>query len=468
MPTNTIPLSINTNQIIHIIGIGGIGMSGIAILLKKIGYTVQGSDLIYSYNIERLNNNDINVKIGHHAHNIGNASVVIFSSAIKKNNVELVAAKNNNLHIMNRAESLCYLVKNKKPIVVSGSHGKTTTNSLIGCILTNSNLDPTVISGGIINSHNTNIIAGNGDLIIVEGDESDGAFVKLSPYISVITNIDREHIDFYHEDKTIDNTFIKFINKTDNNGIVVSCQDNKRLDDLINNIKNKNIIKYGITNQADCYAYNIVFNKHYISFNVDYKKEIIKDIKIYLLGLYNVYNALAAISVAKHLNISNEVIKKGLLNFQGVDRRFTVIENNNNKGVNIVNDYAHHPTEIYNSLNAARQFSKNKIIAVVQPHRYTRVRDLFEQFSKCFENADYVFITDIYSAGEMPISDLNVHELIKSIHENSNKKVYYLKNFSDLPDRLAQIIETNDTIIFMGAGSINFAAKEFAASYNTQ
>lgn len=457
-----IPINIGA---IHFVGIGGIGMSGIAELLHKIGYKVQGSDQKESANTKRLQNLGINVFIGHNVSNIGNAEVIVVSSAVHVDNVEYVYAVANDLPVVKRAEMLAELMRFKRTIAIGGTHGKTTTTSLVAALLAAGGYEPTVVNGGIINEYGSNAIYGTGEWMVVEADESDGSFLKLPADIAIITNIDPEHLDYYGNFEKLQKAFTRFVENIPFYGFAVLCIDNYNVKKLKKNIHTRRIITYGASDNADiCYC--VKTNKThqnigtYFDVVVNNKKNntksVIENLYIPMLGTHNVSNATAAIVTALELGIDIIDIKKALECFSGVKRRFTHI--GTWKNVEIFDDYGHHPTEIKAVLKAAKQNSKGKIIAVIQPHRYSRLNNLFADFVNCIRDADIAILTPVYSAGEAPIMGANSNELVKEIKANTGKEAYLVNNQEDLANKIAELAKENDYIICLGAGDITYWA----------
>lgn len=445
---------------IHFVGIGGIGMSGIAEVLHKLGYQIQGSDQKESANTKRLRNLGIEVFIGHKAENIKKAEVIVVSSAVTKNNVEYEYAVAHGLPVVKRAEMLAELMRFKKTIAIGGTHGKTTTTSLVAALLAYANYEPTVVNGGIINEYGSNAVYGNGEWMVVEADESDGSFLKLPSDITVITNIDPEHLDYYGNFIKLKKAFLRFVENIPFYGFAVLCVDNKNVYELANNIHTRRIITYGQNDKAEV-KFFIQSNKNqqkigtFFGLELNDKKTdnkiIFKDFFIPMLGIHNVSNATAAIIIALELGIDENIIKDGLQNFGGVKRRFTLV--GNWRDVKIFDDYGHHPTEIKAVLKAAKQNSAGKIIAIMQPHRYSRLNNLFEYFANSFIDADIAIVTPVYSAGEQPIPGATSEELVKQI-KNQKKEAYFIENQENLAKILKDLAKPNDYIIFLGAGDI--------------
>ena len=448
---------INKKDTIHIIGIGGIGMSGIAEIMSEMGFRVQGSDVSRNNNIDRLTRKKIKVFIGHKASNVNKTNIVFFSTAIKDNNIEILTAQKNNIPTLPRFKILSHLMRLKKGIAISGSHGKTTTTTMVSSILMSQNLKPTIINGGIINEIGTNTQLGSGDWMVVEADESDGTFLKLPATISVVTNIDKEHLDFYKNFSDLQKSFKKFINQVPFYGFSVVCNDDLYLRKMIQDITATQIVKYGFSKDSDIRAINVRIKNECVIFDVENNlkkddKKIIKNYELPMLGSYNILNSLVGIAISLKLKLPQRLTKIALKNFNGVSRRFTKIGSFKN---NIfIDDYAHHPTEIENVLSAAKQSKlSNNVIAVFQPHRYSRVESLQNDFSKCFKKADIVLVMDVYAAGEKNVNSFKIEKLTKLIKKNSNVKTYYVKSLDLLPNFFNK--DRKNLVIFMGAGDIS-------------
>ena len=446
-------------EIIHFLGIGGIGMSGLSLIMKGMGFNVQGSDITSNKNIDRLKENKIKVLIGHKKKNIKKATILVVSSAIKKNNSELIEAEKKQLPIYKRGEMLAHIVSLTKNIVVTGSHGKTTTTSLIASIFSKTKLDPTIINGGVLNSLKNSAKLGKSDWCILEADESDGSFVHVPPTYSIVTNIDREHMDFYKSIDDLKNLFIKFVNKVPSFGKSFICIDDKNNFELLKNIKIKNYYTYGTNSKSQFYIKNIKQSKESSEFDLSIKlpgkKDIlIKKIKIPLLGIHNIRNSTAAAAVSSTIGISNRIIKQGLKEFKGVQRRFNKIFKY--REVNFYDDYAHHPTEIKEVLNGVRvAYKKSEIICVFQPHRISRLQDLKKAFSQSFKKADLVVLCPVYAAGEKLKLGFNYKNFAKDIIKNSKVKVYLIDNQYELAKFIKNNIFGKQIVIGMGAGSIS-------------
>ena len=447
-------------EIIHFVGIGGIGMGGLALIMKGLGFEVQGSDISPSKNIERLKKNKIKVYIGRSKKNISSSTILVISSAIKYSNPEILAAKTKQLPVYKRGDMLAHVVSLlKRNIVVAGSHGKTTTTSLVSGIFSKTKLDPTIINGGILNSFNNSAKLGKSDWCILESDESDGSFIKLSPTYSIITNIDQEHMDYYKSMKNLKEFFIKFIEKTPSFGKSFICLDDKNNKEIIKKIEIKNFHTYGTDKNSQFCIKNILQLKEYSKFSIHInlpskKKHNINNIKIPLLGLHNIRNATAAAAVASTIGISKKIIKQSLKEFKGVQRRFNKIFTF--KEVDFFDDYAHHPTEIKELLEGVRQtYKKEEIICVFQPHRVSRINNLKKEFSLSFKNANSVILCPVYAAGEKLKLSFNYLNFAKTIIKNSKVNVFLVKDEIQLAKYVKQNIYGKKIVIGMGAGSIS-------------
>ena len=446
-------------EIIHFVGIGGIGMSGLSLIMKGMGFNVQGSDISNNKNIDRLKKDKIKISIKHTKKNIEKATILVISSAIKKNNPELIEAKKKQLPIYKRGEMLAHIVSLTKNIVVTGSHGKTTTTSLLAAIFSKTKLDPTIINGGVLNSLKNSARLGKSDWCILEADESDGSFIYIPPTYSIVTNIDREHMDFYKSMNELRNLFIKFLNKTPSFGKSFICIDDKNNIELLKNLKVKNYYTYGVSPKSQFHISNIKqlkeFSEYDLSIKLPGKKNIlINKIKIPLLGIHNIRNSTAAIAVASTIGISNTVIKKGLKEFKGVQRRFNKIFTY--RETDFYDDYAHHPTEIKELLNGVRAaYKKDKIICVFQPHRISRLKDLKKEFSLSFKKADVVILCPVYAAGEKIKLGFNYNSFAKNIIKNSKVQLFLVNNQYELAKFIKSSIYGKKIVIGMGAGSIS-------------
>lgn len=437
----------------HFIGIGGIGMSGIAEIIYNLGYKVSGSDLKYSAIIKRLIKMGIDVKIGHNSKNINTAEIVVISSAVGLDNIELKEARRKKIPVIRRSEILAELMRLKSNIAVAGTHGKTTTTSMVAAVLESGMFDPTVVNGGIIQDYGSNARLGEGDWMIVEADESDGTLIKIPSTISIITNLDPEHLDHYGTFTALKRTFLEFLNSIPFYGVAICFIDHPEVKKLITKIKERKVLTYGYSSEADFQIKNLEYKKNKAFFQI-YKKQNEKKIKFELpmYGDHNVANAAAAITVALYLNIPIENIKKGLKNFKGVKRRFTKVCNWN--GIDIIDDYAHHPVEILAVLSAARKYTSGRVIVVHQPHRYSRLERLMSDFSKCFDEADIVGITPIYEAGEKPIKGIDSEKLIKLLI-NRSVNASIIRDEIELVKFLKNNGRPGDIFICLGAGSIS-------------
>ncbi|MBB3559267.1 UDP-N-acetylmuramate--alanine ligase [Rhizobium sp. BK512] len=448
--------------LVHFIGIGGIGMSGIAEVLHNLGHRVQGSDQSDSANVQRLRDKGIEVFVGHKAENLGDAEVVVVSTAIKKSNPELVAAREKLLPVVRRAEMLAELMRFRNAIAIGGTHGKTTTTSLVATLLEAGGLDPTVINGGIINAYGTNARMGEGEWMVVEADESDGTFLKLPADVAVITNIDPEHLDHYGNFDAVRAAFRQFVENVPFYGFGVMCLDHPEVQALVGRIEDRKVITYGENPQADVRFMNVRIDGTRSIFDVEIRRRRtgqvtrLDNLVMPMPGRHNISNATAAIAVANRLGISREDIAKGLASFSGVKRRFTLTGEWN--GVQIFDDYGHHPVEIKAVLRAAREACKGRIIAVHQPHRYTRLSSLFEEFAACFNDADSIFIAPVYAAGEDAIEGADSESLISRIKSGGHRDARFLPSAEALPQMVAEIAKPGDFVVLLGAGSITYWA----------
>ena len=452
-------INIASNEIIHFIGIGGIGMSGLAQIMNNMKFSVQGSDLKRNKNTDRLTKKGIKVYFGHNQKNLKKTTMVVISSAVKKNNKELLAAKNKKLPVFTRGEMLANIVALKKNIVVTGSHGKTTTTSLVANILVEAGLDPTVINGGVINSLKNNAQLGKGEWAVIESDESDGSFLKLPVTYSIVTNLDKEHLDFYGDFKNLKRSFTKFIEKTPSFGKSLICIDDKNLKLLINKCKTRNFLTYGFDKASNYQILNLRRNKSYSIFDLKLKfifskTIIINNIELNLIGDHNVRNATAAIAIALNIGIKVEKIKSALKKFLGIQRRFTKVFSIGKR--EFFDDYAHHPTEVKAVLKAAREVYKNrKIICVFQPHRYSRVKYLRNEFSLAFKLSDQVLLCPVYSAGEKNKHGFNQGNFSRLISKKSNIQVINVNDKKELSNFFKKNLLEDEVVICMGAGSIS-------------
>ena len=451
-------------EIIHFIGIGGIGMSGLALIMKGMGFKIQGTDISMNKNIERLKKDKIKILIGHQKNNINKATIIVISSAIKNSNPEILSAKRKQLPIYKRGDMLAHIVSLTKNIVVAGSHGKTTTTSLISAIFSKAKLDPTIINGGVLNSFNNSARLGKSNWSILEADESDGSFIKVSPTYSIITNIDREHMDFYKSMNNLKNLFINFIEKVPSFGKSFICIDDQNNIQILKKIKIKNFYTYGTNVKSQFYIKKIKQFRNYSQFSVSVKlpgkKNLsINNVKIPLLGLHNIRNATAALAVAITIGISKNIIKQGLKEFKGVQRRFNKIFTYRN--IEFYDDYAHHPTEIKELLSGVREaYKKEEIVCIFQPHRISRLKDLREEFSLSFKKADIVILCPVYSAGEKLRLGFSYSNFAKEIMKKSNVELYIVRDQYELAKFIKQKIYGSKVVIGMGAGSISNWLKE--------
>jgi len=443
---------------IHFVGIGGIGMSGIAEVLLNLGYRVQGSDAAENANVLRLREKGAKIAIGHHPDNLGAAEVVVVSTAIKRDNPELALARERRLPVVRRAEMLAELMRLKQCVAIAGTHGKTTTTSLVATLLDAGKFDPTVINGGIINAYGTNARLGAGDWMVVEADESDGTFLKLPADIAIVTNIDPEHLDHFKTFDAIKDAFRAFIENIPFYGFAVMCLDHPTVQELVGRIEDRRIITYGENPQADVRLVNIDLNGGKSRFGVIIRDrkggpdKNLENIVMPMPGHHNALNATAALAVAHELGMGDEVIRAALGGFGGVKRRFTRTGEWN--GATIFDDYGHHPVEIAAVLRAARASTKAQVIAVVQPHRYTRLHSLFNEFASCFNDADAVIVADVYTAGEAPIEGADKDHLVQALKARGHRQALALKSADELPDMVRALAKPGDYIVLLGAGNI--------------
>jgi len=452
-------INLGQKDIIHFVGIGGIGMSGLAQIMRNMGFKIQGSDQNKNKNTVSCKKFGIKIFIGHSSSNVKKATILVRSTAIKNNNTEIKYAKKNKIPIYTRAEVLADAVSLKKNIIITGSHGKTTTTSLVAKILSDQKLDPTIINGGVINSFKSNAKLGKGDWAILEADESDGSFLKLPINYSIVTNIDYEHLDYYKNYKNLENSFITFINKTPPTGKAIICIDSQNIKNILKKIKNKNILLYGENVKADYQIKKIRYSFDSTTFdlvikNKEKKKNIIKNINVKLLGKHNVLNAAAAFIVCLNLGANISLVKKSLKSFSGVQRRMTKVFSKNKN--DFYDDYAHHPTEIKSILDGVNNVNtKRKIISVFEPHRYSRVLSLKKEFSKAFLKSDLVIVCPLYAAGENKNSKFNLIKFAEMIAKNSKTQVILVKNNIELSKYLKKNLISDEIVIGMGAGTIS-------------
>ncbi len=443
---------------IHFVGIGGIGMSGIASVMQNLGYEVTGSDAKEGANIERLRECGITVTIGHKAENAINAGVVVISSAIKHGNAEVDTARARGVPIVRRAEMLAEIMRLKWTVAIGGTHGKTTTTSMIAALLDAGDKDPTVINGGIINAYGANSRMGEGEWMVVEADESDGTFTRLRATAVVVTNMDPEHLDHYGSVEAMNAAFQTFVENIPFYGFAVMCLDHPQVQALAAQVRDRRIISYGFNPQADVCAVNVRPSRDGSTFDVVARRKgegpgvTMHDLFLPVAGRHNVQNAVAAIAVARELGVTDAGIRNGLKKFAGVKRRFTTTGYWNE--VRIVDDYAHHPVEIAAVLSAAREMTGGRVLAVVQPHRYTRLRDLFQDFSTCFNDADIVAVADVYAAGETPIEGISADALAASLKSHGHRDARRLGSLDDLPAFVRAEAKPGDIVVCLGAGDI--------------
>ena len=451
-------INLGKTELIHFVGIGGIGMSGLALIMDSLGFKIQGSDLSDNKYLSNLRKRRIPIFLKHSKKNIKDCTVLVISSAIKKNNPEYQYAKKLNLPIYKRGELLGHIVSLMKNIVVTGSHGKTTTTSILSNILNSAKLDPTIINGGVLNSIGSSAKLGKSDWSLIESDESDGSFLKIPFNYSIITNIDNEHLDFYKNIENLKNKFIEFVDKTPSLGKAFLCLDDKNIKKILPKIKNKNYYTYGLNKNSNFHIINVIQKRNYSKFDVKIqipgKKKIIKNLYIPLLGLHNIKNATSALSVAFSIGVSDKIIKLGLKNFKGVQRRFNYLFHKNNTP--FFDDYAHHPTEISSVLDGVKKvYDKEKIFCIFQPHRVSRLKYLKYEFSKCFKKANTILLCPIYKAGENIKLGFSYNSFAKLIAKNSNVNLIMLKNEIELKKVIKNIAFGNKIFIGMGAGSVS-------------
>ncbi len=456
---------------IHFVGIGGIGMSGIAAVMRNLGYEVTGSDAKDGANIERLRAQGIQVSIGHKAENTANAGVVVISSAIKTGNPEVDTARARGVPIVRRAEMLAEIMRLKWTVAIGGTHGKTTTTSMIAALLDAGGKDPTVINGGIINAYGANARMGEGEWMVVEADESDGTFTRLRATAVVVTNMDPEHLDHYGSVEAMNDAFKTFVENIPFYGFAVMCTDHPKVAELAARVRDRRIITYGFGENADVRAVNVRVEREGATFDVVARRKgegpgvTLHDLFLPVAGRHNLQNAIAAIGVARELGVTDAGIRNGLKKFSGVKRRFTTTGYWNE--VRIVDDYGHHPVEIAAVLSAARETTPGRVIAVVQPHRYTRLRDLFADFSICFKDADVVAIADIYTAGESPIEGVTPDALVAGITKSGHSGARRLVSLDDLPNFVRTEAKPGDIVVCLGAGDITAYANALPAKLAT-
>ncbi len=456
--------------ILHFVGIGGIGMSGIAEVMHNFGYKVQGSDIGENANVERLRALGIKVMIGQKSENLEGVWGIVCSSAIKPDNAEVIAARAAKMPVIRRAEMLAELMRLQWCVSIAGTHGKTTTTSMVAAVLDEASFDPTVINGGIINAYGTNARLGGGDWMVVEADESDGTFVKIPSTVAVVTNIDPEHLDFYGDFEAEKEAFRTFVENVPFYGFAAMCIDHPEVQALMGRITDRKMITYGFSPQADVRCLDLYFKDGNAIFNVEIfnaqnnKKSLLENITLPMPGRHNVLNALAAVTVAHELGVSGHIIRAAFAKFSGVKRRFTLV--GKSCGITIVDDYAHHPVEISSVLSAAREAYQGRVIAVMQPHRYSRLESLFDEFCGCFNDADVVIVSPVYEAGEHPIDGISRDSLVDGIRAVGHRNVIALEGPEKLSLLITQVAEKGDIVICMGAGSISAWAYDLAKDLN--
>ncbi len=437
---------------VHFIGVGGIGMSGLAEILRSMDFEVSGSDLRPGDNMSRLERLGAQIHVGHDARHVLGADVVVYSSAIARDNPELEAAEKAGIPVITRGEMLAELMRMKYAVVIAGSHGKTTTTSLVATVLRAAGLDPTVVVGGRMASLGSNARLGAGDLLVAESDESDGSFLRLSPTIAAITNVDPEHLDFYGSHEALKSAFVQFAERVPFYGLCVLCLDHPHVRDLLPRI-NRRYVTYGQSRQADYVADSIVYRGLETSFRVHRRGESLGDFVVRMPGQHNVLNCLAVVAISDELEVPLDVVKESLATFRGVARRFTVVAEP--AGVTLVDDYSHHPVEIRAALQAARNSYSKRVVVAFQPHRYTRTHALFQEFAQAFDQADKVFVTDIYAAGERPVPGVSGEALAEAIARQGHRSVEFIADRDELTQRLSQSVAPGDVVITLGAGDIN-------------
>ena len=458
---------------IHFIGIGGIGMSGIAEVMHNLGYAVQGSDVADSYVVAGLRKRGIKVMIGHDAGNLGDAAVVVTSTAIRRGNPEVEAALERRIPVVRRAEMLAELMRLKSTVAIAGTHGKTTTTSMVAALLDAGHLDPTVINGGIINSYGSNARLGEGEWMVVEADESDGSFLRLDGTVAVVTNIDPEHLDHYGDFDRVKNAFVEFVENVPFYGAAVLCLDHAEVQAIIPRIRDRRVVTYGFSAQADVRGDNVTPVPGGNRFDVAVRdrsgaSRTIIGLMLPMPGRHNVQNALAAVAVAIELGIDDGSIRDGFARFGGVKRRFTKVGEIACEGgaAAVIDDYAHHPVEIRAVLAAAREGATGRVVAVVQPHRFTRLRDLMEDFRSAFNDADTVYVTPVYPAGEAPIDGIDAAALVTGLKQRGHRAAMETSGPDDLATQLADTLQQGDTVICLGAGDITKWAAGLADAVN--
>ncbi|MDH3727884.1 MAG: UDP-N-acetylmuramate--L-alanine ligase [Myxococcales bacterium] len=442
---------------IHFVGVGGVGMSGIAEVLLDSGFEVTGSDLRESDHTRRLTDKGAKIFVGHGAEQVAEADVVVFSSAVPATNPELVAARRRGVPVIPRAEMLGELMRLKDGIAIAGSHGKTTTTSLVATVLRGAGLDPTVVIGGKLNALGSGAATGAGDLLVAEADESDGSFLHLIPAFAVITNIDPEHLDHYGSLDGVKNAFVGFANRVPFYGVVVACLDHPNVQDILPRI-DKRIVTYGFSAQADYRARNPVFSGLSVGFDVEHRGQSLGPFEVRMPGAHNVLNALATIVVADELRVDRDLIRTALRTFEGVQRRFSVVGEVG--GVTVIDDYGHHPAEVEVTLEAAQRAYGQRLVVAFQPHRYTRTRDLFDELTRAFNRADVLFLTEVYAAGEEPIEGADARRLAEAIRAHGHRDVTLVENRMELAEAIGARVQPGDVVMTLGAGDITRTGPE--------
>jgi UDP-N-acetylmuramate--alanine ligase len=445
---------------VHFVGIGGIGMSGLAEILHSLEFEVSGSDLRGNDTTRRLALMGVRIDVGHQAENVRGSDVVVFSSAISKENPEVLEARASGIPVIGRAEMLAELMRVKYGVAIAGSHGKTTTTSLVATVLRAAGLDPTVVVGGKMAALGSNARLGAGDLLVAEADESDGSFLRLTPTVAVVTNVDAEHLDYYGTHEKIKDAFVEFASRVPFYGLAVMCLDHPHVQDILPRVSRRHVT-YGISPQADYSARDIRYSGLSTSFQVHRRADDLGEFVVSMPGVHNVLNCLATIAVADELEVPLDVTKNALATFGGVGRRFSIVAEVG--GITLVDDYGHHPAEIEATLDAAQRAYGRRIVVAFQPHRYTRTRDLFDGFTRAFNKADVVFVTDIYPAGEAPIAGINAANLAQAIREHGHHDVTYVADKRSLPDVLERVVTEGDIVISLGAGDVNACVRDLAA-----
>jgi UDP-N-acetylmuramate--alanine ligase len=462
-----LPLNIGA---IHFVGIGGIGMSGIAEVLHTLGYQVQGSDINDGANVQRLRSVGIPVAVGHDAENLGDAQVVVVSTAVKRDNPEVAAARKRLIPVVRRAEMLAELMRLKWSVAIGGTHGKTTTTSLVAAVLEAARLDPTVINGGIINAYGTNTRMGAGDWMVVEADESDGSFLKLPAVVAVVTNMDPEHLDHWGTGDAMKEGYAQFVGNIPFYGFAVLCMDHPEVQAMIPRLSDRRIVTYGFSPQADVRAERVITDRMGATFEVTVtdratgRVRTMKPFRLPMLGQHNVQNALAAIAIGVEMEVDEGTIRSALAGFKGVKRRFT--RTGEAGGISVIDDYGHHPVEIAAVLKAARQAGARDVIAVVQPHRYSRLATLFEDFCTCMNDAGTVIVADVYAAGEQPIEGVDKDALVEGLRARGHRSVVPLPGPDSLPEMIHAIAKSGDYVVCLGAGNITAWAHALPGQLN--